>query len=155
MQRAKLKDFVTVIYEGVLETGEIFESSADTGPLSFITGNKEVLPAFDQGVIGMTIGETKTIRVEPEDAFGPRNETLIHTFPPETFGDNKEIKPGMIVGMTMEQEGQPRQVPALVVEVKNNGVVVDFNHPLAGEVLTYQITLQSIDESPGASSNDS
>ncbi len=147
MQCVKHNDCVTVIYEGLLQSGEVFESSDDTGPLSFQLGSNEVFPAFETAILGMAVGETKTVILQPEEAYGPKKEELIQTVDRSVFGD-KEIQAGVVVGMNMEKEGKEYQVPATITEINGQQVTVDFNHPLAGEELTYKITLQSIDQPP-------
>ncbi|HSR35855.1 MAG TPA: peptidylprolyl isomerase [Desulfurivibrionaceae bacterium] len=143
MQRAQQNDQVTILYNGKLASGETFESSDDTGPLSFQIGDQSVMPAFEQAVIGMAAGESKTITLAPEEAYGTRREELVLEVPRDTFGP-REISRGMVLGLTMEQEGKPVQMPATVVAVADTSVTVDFNHPLAGQTLTFSLTLQAI-----------
>lgn len=146
MQRAQQNDTVTILYNGRLVTGETFDSSEDAGPLSFQIGDQSVMPAFEQAVIGMATGETKTITLTPEEAYGPRRDELVIEVPRDTSGP-RELSRGMVLGLTMEQDGKPQQVPATVVAVAETTVTVDFNHPLAGQTLTFTLTLQSIDQS--------
>lgn len=150
MQRVSENDSVTILYDGLLPTGETFDSSQDTGPLQFQLGTGSVLPAFEQAVLGMAVQETKSITVAAKDAYGLKNEELIITVSRQGFG-GQAIAPGMIIGMEVEQEGQQHKVPATVVAVEAETVTVDFNHPLAGQDITYRITLLSID-TPGAES---
>ncbi|MEW6594065.1 MAG: peptidylprolyl isomerase [Thermodesulfobacteriota bacterium] len=145
MQRAQQNDQVTILYNGTLANGEPFESSDDTGPLSFRIGDQSVMPAFEQAVVGMAAGESKTITLSAEEAYGPRREELVIEVPRDTFGP-RELSRGMVLGLTMEQEGKPVQMPATVVAVAEQTVTVDFNHPLAGQSLTFTLTLQSIDQ---------
>lgn len=145
MQRAQQNDQVTLLYNGKLATGDVFDSSEDTGPLSFKVGDESVLPAFEQAVIGMAVGETKSITLSPEEAYGPRQAELVIEVPRDTFGQ-REVSRGMVLGLTMDKDGQPQQVPATVVAVAKDSVTVDFNHPLAGQTLTFTLTLQSIDQ---------
>ncbi len=146
MQPAQIGDQVTLLYEGKLENGDLFESSSDTGPLSFTIGDGSVLPAFEAAVIGMQPGESKIIKIKPENAYGPHNPELVQTVGRNCFKAGCEPSPGMVVGMTMEVEGSPRQVPATITGVAGDRVTVDFNHPLAGQELLYRLTLQSIDQ---------
>jgi len=146
MQQVKENDCVTVTYEGFLSNGDLFESSDDTGPLNFQMGTDSVFPGFEQGVLGMAVNETKTITLQPEDAYGPRNEELVITLERSTFGD-MEIEVGMVLGMDVESDGASHKVPALVTSINDDDTVtIDFNHPLAGQELTYKITLQSINQ---------
>ena len=143
MQRARQNDTVTILYSGQLANGETFESSEETGPLSFRIGDQSVIPAFEQAVVGMATGETRIITLSAEEAYGPRREELVIEVPRDTFGP-RELSRGMVLGLTMEQEGKPQQVPATVAAVAESRVTVDFNHPLAGQALTFTLTLQSI-----------
>ncbi|MFH1019896.1 MAG: peptidylprolyl isomerase [Pseudomonadota bacterium] len=149
MQRVSENDSVTIVYDGLLSTGEKFDSSQDTGPLQFQLGTGSVLPAFEQAVLGMAAQETKSIIVTAQDAYGLKNEDLIMTVSRQGLGD-QSVAPGMILGMNMEQDGQQHKVPATVLSVDAQTVTVDFNHPLAGQDITYRITLLSIDTPPAA-----
>jgi len=144
MQRVSENDAVTIVYDGFLATGEKFDSSQDTGPLQFQMGTGTVLPAFEQAVLGMAAQETKSLTVAAKDAYGLKNEDLVMTVNrPEST--DQPIAPGMILGMDMEHDGQQHKVPATVLTVDAETMTVDFNHPLAGQDITYQITLLSID----------
>lgn len=144
MQRVSENDTVTIIYDGLLPTGEQFDSSQDTGPLQFQLGTGSVLPAFEQAVLGMVAQETKSITVAAKDAYGLKNEELILTVSRQGLAD-QAIAPGMILGLNMEKDGEQHKVPATVLAVGAETVTVDFNHPLAGQDITYRITLLSID----------
>lgn len=137
-------DSVTIVYDGLLATGEKFDSSQDTGPLQFKLGTGTVLPAFEQAVLGMAAKETRSITVAAKDAYGLKNEDLIMTVSRQGFA-KQPLAPGMIIGMNMEQDGQQHKVPGTVLSVAAKTVTLDFNHPLAGQDITYQITLLSID----------
>ena len=152
MQRVSENDSVTIIYDGFLSTGEKFDSSQETGPLQFQLGTGSVLPAFEQAVLGMAVQESKSITVAAKDAYGLKNKELIMTVSRQGFV-GQAIAPGMILGLNMEKDGQQHKVPATVLSVAAETMTVDFNHPLAGQDITYQITLLAIDtpavESPG------
>lgn len=148
MQSVKTGHVVTVTYEGFLANGDAFDSSEDSGPMRFQIGANSVMPGFDKGIMGMTVGETKEVDLAPEEAYGPRKEELIHTVSRSMWKKEQEIKPGLIVGLTIEKDGENHQVPALVTQVENDQVTVDFNHPLAGQQLIYKITLDAIEEPP-------
>ncbi|MBU0483469.1 MAG: FKBP-type peptidyl-prolyl cis-trans isomerase [Proteobacteria bacterium] len=144
MQKAKKDDFVTVTYEGLLRNGDVFETADDTGPLHFQLGQESVMSAFEKGIIGMAIGQTKTVEIKAKDAYGEKKDDLIISVPRASLGDNIAPQPGMVLGLTIEKDGQNHKVPAMILELTGDKVKVDFNHPLAGEPLTYKITLQSI-----------
>jgi FKBP-type peptidyl-prolyl cis-trans isomerase 2 len=141
-------DFVSVVYEGVLEDGSCFESSKDTGPLGFKIGGGEVFALFEQTVIGMKINETRSVNLKPEDGFGPIQSELIHTLERSVLSGFADLKPGMVLGLTIEKDGEQKKVPALVLSVDEKNCQVDFNHPLAGKTLTYKITVSDISDKP-------
>lgn len=133
---------VKVEYTGSFENGTIFDSSEMQGqPLEFQAGAGQMIKGFDQAVIGMKVGEEKTITLIPEDAYGSYNPDLVATMPREELPDERPIKPGMsiIIGM---QNGQ--QVPALITEVNKNNFTIDLNHPLAGKILVFKIKVVDI-----------
>lgn len=146
MRKVKKGDGVTVDYEGTLQDGQVFETTADVGPLEFEVGNNMVLPAFEETVIGMAVGETRTLQLTSEQAYGPRRDELVQSFDRTSFGEEINPRPGMVLGMTIEREGQSQKVPGLVTEANDDRVTIDFNHPLAGQSLTFQITLKEITE---------
>ena len=146
MQKVKEGDYVTITYEGTLASGEIFESASEESPFEFALGQQCVFPSFESGIIGMAPGESRTIKVGPEEAYGKRRDELVQTLNRSAFGEKAEPQPGMIVGMTMEKDDQNHQVPAMIMAVDGDQITVDYNHPLAGQELLYRITLQTIAE---------
>jgi FKBP-type peptidyl-prolyl cis-trans isomerase 2 len=161
MKIAKSGDMVTVRYDGFLANGELFETSQETGPLEFQIGDNTVLAGFNNGVIGMQVGESKEIILSPEEAYGPKRPELIDIFPSSSFAPEMKIEPGLIIGITMEKDGKEHKVPAEIVEINDQGVKLDFNHPLSGQEITYKITLdaledgeQALEPSPSDNSGD-
>jgi len=150
MQQVSKNDSVTILYDGFLPSGEKFDSSQDAGPLQFQLGSGSVLPAFEAAVLGMKPQETKRITVPAKEAYGLKNEDLIMRVSRQGF-TGQNIAPGMILGMNMEQDGQQHKVPATVLSVDAETMTIDFNHPLAGQDITYEITLLSIDNPAGDS----
>ena len=144
MKTAQIGNQVNIEYEGMLEDGEIVERSVDAGPVEFELGLNIMPPAFEQALIGMRQGEEKTITMSPEEAFGPRDENLLHTIKRSALGKDIQPNPGMVLGMAIEKEGQPHKVPALVTAVNGDEITIDFNHPLAGKTIIYRLTLKAI-----------
>jgi FKBP-type peptidyl-prolyl cis-trans isomerase 2 len=144
MQRVKPGDQVIIEYEGKLGDGNVVDSSADSGPFEFEVGAGNVFPGFDKGVVGMAVGETKTLTLGPEETYGSPDKELLHTVRKNLFKDNIDPKPGMVLGMSIERNGQLHKIPALVTEVMGDDVLLDFNHPLAGKTLIYNLTLKAI-----------
>lgn len=129
-------DQVAVHYVGTLDDGEVFDSSRERDqPLLFELGVGMVVPGFDAAVTGMAVGETKTVRLEPAEAYGERDEDLILEFPLSQAPEGVEA--GDLVTMSTG-------APATILEVTDEVVVVDANHPLAGQALTFEIELVSI-----------
>ncbi len=136
---AKNGDLVRVHYTGRLADGKVFDSSRDGGdPLEFTVGAGEVIPGFEEGVRGMAVGESKTIEIESDDAYGPRREGLIATIERERAKFPFEPQVGMNLLMPLP-DGQ--QLEVVVTEVTDTHVTVDGNHPLAGQKLIFDLEL--------------
>ena len=141
MQKAKPGDMVKVHYTGKLTSGEQFDSSSGGEPLEFTVGAGQMIKGFDDAMPGMNVGEKKTINIAPEDAYGPRMEEAIIEFPKENVPADLKLEPGMPLTLS-NQQGQP--VPVIVVEVKEDVIVLDANHFLAGQELVFNIELVEI-----------
>ncbi len=142
MQQVKNGDKVKVHYHGKLTTGETFDSSEGRDPLEFEVGSGMVIKGFDDGVTGMTVGEKKTVTIPVEEAYGPANPEMIIEMPKDRFPKDLDVQPGMPLGMSDEQGNQFQVV---VKEVKEDSVILDANHPLAGKELVFDLELVSID----------
>ena len=138
---AKNGDRVRVHYTGRLEDGQQFDSSRDGAPLEFTVGAGEVIPGFDEGVRGMVPGESRTIEIEPEDAYGPPREQLVGTISREHAQFPVEPQVGMNFLLPL-QDGN--QLEVVVTEVTDTHVTIDGNHPLAGRKLVFDIELVEI-----------
>ncbi len=137
-ETAKTGDRVQVHYTGRLDDGEIFDSSRDGDPMEFSLGTGEVIAGFEQGVTGMNVGDMKTIEIEAADAYGERVEALAQQVP--RSGINLETEPQ--VGMSLVlQLADGNQIPVRITEVTDEFVMLDANHPLAGERLTFDVEL--------------
>lgn len=141
MQQVKNGDKVRVHYHGKLTNGETFDSSEGREPLEFEVGAGAVIKGFDDGVTGMSVGEKKTVNIPVDNAYGPRNDEMVIEFPKERLPQDMQLEEGMPLMMSNES-GQQFQV--LVVEIKDDIIVLDANHPLAGEELVFDIELVEI-----------
>jgi peptidylprolyl isomerase len=141
MQQAKNGDSVSVHYTGKLTSGEQFDSSAGREPLAFTVGAGQMIKGFDAAIPGMVVGDKKTITIPAAEAYGERNPEALIEFPIANVPPDMKLEPGMQITLT-NQAGQP--VPVVVLEVKDEVVVMDANHFLAGEDLVFDIELVSI-----------
>lgn len=147
MAIVKNGDQVAVHYTGRLTTGEQFDSSAGREPLAFTVGAGQMIAGFDAGVLGMSIGDKKTINIAPEDAYGEWLEENTIPFPKEHLPADLQVEVGMQLTMR-SQDGRP--FPVTVHDITEETVVLDANHMLAGKELVFDIEMVSIN---GQSSN--
>jgi len=129
-------DRISVHYTGTLDDGSEFDSSLGREPLEFVVGSGQVIPGFDDAVLGLEIGDTTTVRIEAEQAYGQPDPEAIVEVPIEDVPEKFRVK-GMEV---MVGNG----LPATVIEVTAETVTIDANHPLAGEALTFEIEIVDI-----------
>ena len=142
MLKAQEGDTVTVVYQGLLEDGSIFDSSAEDEPLIVVLGEDKVLPGFEKALLGMAVGEQTTIRVPPEEGFGIRLERLVDEFAVDSLPAGLKLQVGMQLEVTAE-DGSLFQVA--VTDLQAGRVTLDANHPLAGQPLIFQLELLDID----------
>ncbi|MFO7963696.1 MAG: peptidylprolyl isomerase [Desulfobacterales bacterium] len=145
MEKVANEAYVSVEYTGTLENGEVFDSSSGRPPLEVKMGAGQVIKGFEEALMGMTINEKKKITIEPEDAYGQRDDSLLHDFPRSNVPPEVDPKKGQIVGL---QTPDGQQVPAQVISVDEEKVILDLNHPLAGQALTFDIEVVGISETP-------
>lgn len=141
MQQVKAGDTVKVHYHGRLTDGTTFDSSEGRDPLEFQVGSGQVIKGFDEGVTGMEVGQKKTIQIPVEEAYGPKNEEMVVNFPRANFPDDLNPEVGMQLNMT---NGSGQVIPVVIVEIGEEEVILDANHPLAGQDLIFDIELVSI-----------
>lgn len=141
MQKVKSGDKVKVHYHGKLASGETFDSSSGRDPLEFEVGGGMVIKGFDEGVTGMSVGEKKTINIPYNEAYGPRNAEMLIDMPKDRFPKEMELQVGMPLMMS-DSSGQNFEV--IVSQVKENSVMLDANHPLAGQDLVFDVELVEI-----------
>lgn len=131
---------VKVHYKGTLDDGVVFDSSEGRDPLEFQIGAGQVIPGFDAAIQEMIVGSSKTITIPSDEAYGEIRPDMIATIPHEQFPE--DLKPE--VGQTLQLSTPQGQLPVQVVEVKEEGVTIDGNHPLAGQNLTFELTLVDV-----------
>lgn len=134
---------VTLDYTGTLEDGTVFDSSVNHNePLKFELGKGMVIKGFENSVMGMKVGQEKTFSLEPGEAYGERHTQLIQKIPRNKAMEQQEPKPGMYL-VVNAPDGQ--QYPALIADVSETELSLDFNHPLAGKKLTFKIKIVKIE----------
>ncbi len=130
---------VEVHYTGKFVDGEVFDSSEGNDPLQFEVGSGQIIPGFENAILGKQIGEKVTVRVSPEEAYGAVREDLVVEVPVDKM-------PGQVeVGQLLQADsGDGQTVQVIVREVKEDVIVIDGNHPLAGQELIFDIEVVSI-----------
>ncbi len=141
MQQAQNGDKVKVHYHGKLRSGETFDSSNGREPLEFTLGSGQVIKGFDDGVTGMKAGDKKTVEIAVGDAYGEKQQEMMIEFPKEQFPADMQPEVGAQVMMS---DGSGQQFPVTIAEVKVGSVVLDANHPLAGQDLIFDLELVEI-----------
>ncbi len=141
MQQAKNGDAVTIHYTGTLNDGTVFDSSDGREPLPFTLGSGQVIPGFEEAVLGMQIGEKKTVTIPPEKAYGHRNEEMVINVPVTQVPADITPEIGMQLQL-MNQANQP--VVVKVTDITDEHITLDANPPLAGQELTFAIELMTI-----------
>ena len=134
-------DTVTLAFTGKLDTGDIFTEVSKDNPLTVTIGNLELPPSLEVALNGMEVGDTKTVRLSPEEGFGPRHKDLVQIINNTQILEKIRPKPGMVLSLKTEKDGQEHFVPATVLRVTESEIEVDYNHPLAGHHLTYTVTI--------------
>ncbi|MGM5479917.1 MAG: FKBP-type peptidyl-prolyl cis-trans isomerase [Nanobdellota archaeon] len=129
---------VTLHYTGTFEDGNVFDSSEGKDPLEVLAGKGMLIKGFDDELLGMKKDEEKKISLTPEDGYGQPREDLVREVPKKDLGD--DIKPE--VGMTLGVKAPTGQVfPAVIKEIKDENIVIDANHPLAGKNIKFDIKI--------------
>ena len=139
----KTGDTVRVHYRGTLTDGTLFDQSEGRDPLAFTAGLGQVIPGFERAVIGLEPSETVTVTIEPVDAYGPHHAELRHAVTLADFASTPYV--GGEVNL-VSPEGD--EMPGRIVSIGGDDVTIDFNHPLAGETLVFEITLVEFDAGP-------
>ncbi len=133
---AEVGDSVQVHYVGTLDDGSQFDSSRERGQtLDFVIGAPGLIAGFDEGARGMKVGEVKVVRIEPAEAYGEINPDLLQTIVLADLPDGVQV--GDPLSTSTGQQ-------AVVVEITDETAVVDFNHPLAGQALTFELEMVAI-----------
>jgi len=142
--------FVSVDYKGSLQNGEVFDTSHGRQPLEIKLGAGQLIKGFEKELLGMVVNEKKIFTLQPEDAYGHKDENLTQSFPRSDVPPEMNPRVGMTVGLHTP-EGQ--QVPARITHMDDEKLTMDLNHPLAGESLTFEIEVKGISSTPTQAPN--
>ena len=134
---------IKVDYTGTLDDGTVFDTSSGKAPLEFTVGDGHVIKGFDDGVIGMKVGEEKKIHILAVDAYGEHDETHMRKVPRKMLPADLDPKPGMHMAV---QAPNGAQFPVVIAEANAEEVTIDFNHPLAGKALNFTVKIVEVGE---------
>lgn len=141
MSKVKENDTVKVHYTGKLVNGQVFDSSLEREPLEVALGQGQLIPGFEKGLIDMAVNEKKTITIDKEEAYGEVNEQLFQKISKSQLPD--DLKPEVGMGLVgANAEGQQQQFR--VAKVEENDIILDANHPLAGQDLVFDLQVVAI-----------
>ena len=129
---------VKVHYTGKFEDENVFDSSLGKDPIEFVVGEGMLIPGFEQGVMGLSQGDKKTVELEPEQAYGPVREELINQVPLD------RVPEGVQTGQMLEAQTEAGPIPVVVTEVTEEAVTIDANHPLAGKKLIFDLEVVEV-----------
>ena len=134
LQAVKAGDSIAVDYTGTFENGTVFDSSAGRGPLEFVAGQGQMIKGFDDAVIGMKLGEEKTMTIKPEDAYGSWDQKNVVEVPVANIPNNTKAGDMLYAGTRSVR----------VLQINETAAIIDANHPLAGKTLIFKIKIVNI-----------
>jgi FKBP-type peptidyl-prolyl cis-trans isomerase SlpA len=135
---------VCLVITGKLDNGEVFYTVTEKEPLWVTIGHKQLPPSLEQVVATLKPGESSKVRVPPEEGYGYRLKELVQTIDNPHLVESLKPKPGMILSLKVTRDGVEQNVPATVLEVNGSVVSVDYNHPLAGHHLNYEVRVVDV-----------
>ena len=124
-----------------LESGELVDSTRDKSPATFEYGDGNLLPGFEQALLGLTAGDKTRVRIAPEQGFGMRNPNNLQRYAVTDFKDI-ELEPGLIINFSDPSQGV---LPGIVDSIDGDRVTIDFNHPLAGKMLYFDVEITAVE----------
>lgn len=133
---------VTLHFALRLDDGEVIDSNFDKEPATFTVGDEQLLPGFEKALFGLKVGDTRTFRMAPEDGFGQHNPSNVQHMPRAQFGAELELQEGLVLSFA---DAQQTELPGVVREFDDQQVVVDFNHPLAGREIIFEVAVLRVE----------
>ncbi len=138
---AQAGDSVLVHYTGKFKDGNVFDSTEGREPIRFTVGSGELISGFDRGVVGMAVGEKKSVQMESQEAYGDYRDDLVFKVKREELGPEIDPEEGMVLRM---RDANGNSMPARIIEVAAEEVTIDANHPLAGQEITFELELMEL-----------
>jgi FKBP-type peptidyl-prolyl cis-trans isomerase SlyD len=133
---------VSMDYTLTLDSGEVIDSSDGREPLEFLHGRGQIIPGLEKELYGMTVGDMKKVSVAPAEGYGEADDDAFQVYPRSAFPDDMELTEGMALHMRDTESNQV--IEAYIYEVRPDDVVLDFNHPLAGETLYFDVKIADV-----------
>lgn len=133
---------VTLHFALRLQDGEIIDSNFERDPATFVVGDGNLLPGFEKAIFGLTEGDKKTLTISPEQGFGQRNPNNMQEFTRSEFSSDIELREGLVLSFS---DAQKTELPGVVSHFDENIVIVDFNHPLAGRDIVFDVAILKIE----------
>lgn len=133
---------VSMDYTLTLDNGEVIDSSEGGEPLEFLHGRGQIIPGLEKELYGMQVGDAKKVTVSPAEGYGESDDDAYQEYPLDVFPDDMELTEGMGLHMRDTESGQI--IEAYIYEIRPDGVVLDFNHPLAGETLYFDVKIAGV-----------
>ena len=137
---------VSLDYTLRLDDGETIDTSTDQEPLEFLQGRGHIIPGLEQALYGMAVDDQKDVVVEPADGYGEQDPDAFELVDRDVFPPDLDLRPG--IGLRM-RDGSGQALEAYVADVRPDGVLLDFNHPLAGETLYFQVRIAALRPATG------
>lgn len=132
---------VTLHFSLTLEDGAVVDSNFESKPATFVVGDGKLLPGFEQAIFGLVVGDKKAMQIPPEQGFGQPNPNNIQEVKRKTFAEGMELAQGLVVSFADANGGE---MPGVIAEIGEEIVKVDFNHPLAGREITFEVEIIAI-----------
>lgn len=133
---------VTLHFELKFENGDIIDSNFEKDPATFAIGDGSLLPGFEKKLLGLTASEQATFTVPPEDGFGQPNPNNVQSFQRDTFADDMDLQEGLVISFA---DASQSELPGVIKSVDDDVVIVDFNHPLAGESIVFDVKIVAVE----------
>ena len=137
---------VTLHFSLTLNDGSVVDSTFDKQPATFVMGDGSLLPGFEKLLLGLQSGDKKSFVIKPEQGFGMPNPNNVQSFKRSQFAEDMPLKPGVIISFA---DAGKAELPGMVKEIFDDTVVVDFNHPLAGRDIQFQVEIIAIAQIDG------